>query len=130
MSRNNTYYIRLWGLFCLIILFYTGVAQDSSESLTDIATKDVNETAKAASDSIGQVVKKVDKQLQKQVDKVNKKIESLTDKANKKIEDATTFTIKKEAPKMRKNHLLNRAYHNTTAYYNVYFNGKDSYNEG
>ncbi|MGL5960080.1 MAG: tetratricopeptide repeat protein [Bacteroidales bacterium] len=130
MSRNNTYYIRLWGLFCLIILFYTGVAQDSSESLTDIATKDVNETAKAASDSIGQVVKKIDKKLQEQVDWVNKKFENLTEKGNKKIEEATTVNIKTEAPKMRKNHLLNRAYHNTTAYYNVYFNGKDSYNEG
>ncbi|MGL4363592.1 MAG: tetratricopeptide repeat protein, partial [Bacteroidales bacterium] len=129
MNQSRIYYLRLRQLLCLSNFIFILSTIGFTQNIIQDNTKNINKSAKAASDTATQLVKKVDDKLQKQVDKVNQKLESFTDKANEKINEATTVKTT-TGTRVRKNTRITRAYHNTTAYYNIYFNGKDSYKEG
>lgn len=89
---------------------------------------------KSANDAAAKSAQQADKDLQKQTDKVNKRIEAATSKIDEKVEKAegrlSSASEKLKSATIKKNTRIMRAYHNLTAYYNVYFNANDSYKEG
>ncbi|MDR3366292.1 MAG: tetratricopeptide repeat protein [Prevotellaceae bacterium] len=111
-----------------------GVPSALAQTKTPQPTQKVNAGVKSANDSVANKVQQADKDLQKQTDKINKKIEKITSKADEKIEKVdsklSSASEKLKAATIKKNTRVMRAYHNLTAYYNVYFNANDSYKEG
>ncbi len=117
--------IRIFKIYFLFVLLSGGALLSALPS-------------RAQQSQSGSAVQEANKDLQKQTDKVNKAVESgvrkVTDKVDSKMEAAnekvSSGVEKLKAATIKKNTWLMRSYHNLTAYYNVYFNANDSYDEG
>jgi hypothetical protein len=116
----------------------TSQPEKTTNSEVKKATNQANSEVKKVTDQVNSEIKKeadqINAELKKVTDKVGGKVNSKLDAANEKIEDKrASLDEKKEqlkAKTIKKNTLLMRTYHNVTAYYNVYFNGNESFKEG
>ncbi len=134
-------------LFCVALLL--GAEYALAQTKARAPVDNVNRGIKGVSDSVGSGVQEVNKELQKGTEAINKGIEKATDKVGKKIDEklgkardkvddklgaaqdkVTAGKERLKAATIKKNTWVIRTYHNVTAYYNVYFNANDSYEEG
>ncbi|MDR3188456.1 MAG: hypothetical protein LBT94_04635 [Prevotellaceae bacterium] len=126
--------IRKFILAVLVCGAVVGVPSVLAQSKVQQPAKTANAGVKSVNDSVARSAQQADKELQKQLDKVNKKIGGATsklgEKADKVDEKLGSASEKLKAATIKKNTRVMRAYHNLTAYYNVYFNANDSYKEG
>jgi tetratricopeptide (TPR) repeat protein len=111
-----------------------GTPPAAVQSRAQQLVRKVNDGAKGANDAAAGNLQQVNKELQKPTDKINRKIDAVTskldEKADKVDEKLSSTSEKIKAATIKKNTWIMRTYHNVTAYYNVYFNANDSYEEG
>ncbi|MDR3296752.1 MAG: hypothetical protein LBS94_00770 [Prevotellaceae bacterium] len=131
----------MWGkkfLYLLLIGSATLASPHTLAQATSQPAKATNSEAKKVVDQANSEIKKgadqINADLKKVTDKVSGKVNSKLEKVDEKIEDKrAAIDEKKErlkAKTIKKNTLVMRTYHNVTAYYNVYFNGNESFKEG
>jgi tetratricopeptide (TPR) repeat protein len=111
-----------------------GTLPAAAQSRAQQPVRKVNDGAKSVNDAAAGNLQQVNKELQKSTDKINRKIDAVTskldEKADKVDEKLSSTSEKIKAATIKKNTWVMRTYHNVTAYYNVYFNANDSYEEG